>query len=138
MHWLYTNGENLCKDICNRKNELKEKGEIIKRKRNYEKVDKNIWRVLKCKEIATLRDFLYKYWFVQFGFWSFFSHIIRIWKLLVRSVGTYTFLAKFYAYNWKPVFHVLKTSFFTYSCIPGRKSWCYGNMWHIFSKVKWK
>ena len=48
-------------DICNRKNELKAKGEIIKRKRNYEKVGKNIWRVLKCKEIATLRDFLYKY-----------------------------------------------------------------------------
>ena len=58
LHWFYANGENLCKDICNRKKELKAKGEIIKRKRNYEKVDKNIWRVLKCKEIATLRDFL--------------------------------------------------------------------------------
>ena len=76
-------------DTCNRKKEFKAKVEIIKSKRNYEKVHKNIWRVLKCKEIATIRDFLYKYWFVQFGFWSLFSHIIRIWKLLVRSVGTY-------------------------------------------------
>ena len=47
-------------DICNRKIEFKVKSEIMKRNRNYKKVDKKIWRVLKCKEIVTLRDFLYK------------------------------------------------------------------------------
>ena len=47
-------------DICNRKIEFKAKSEIIKRSRNYKKVDKKIWRVLKCKEIVALRDFLYK------------------------------------------------------------------------------
>ena len=30
-------------DICNRKIEFKGKGEIIKRNRNYKKVDKEIW-----------------------------------------------------------------------------------------------
>ena len=31
------------------------------RNRNYKKkIDKKIWRVLKCKEIAAPRDFLYK------------------------------------------------------------------------------
>ena len=47
-------------DICNRKIEFKVKSEIMKRNRNYKKVDKKIWRVLKCEEIVTLRDFLYK------------------------------------------------------------------------------
>ena len=47
-------------DICNRKIEFKAKSEIIKRSRNYKKVDKKIWRVLKYKEIVALRDFLYK------------------------------------------------------------------------------
>ena len=56
-------------DICNRKIEFKENNEIMKSNRNYNKVDKIIWRVLKCKEIVALRDlFLYKFWFVQFGF----------------------------------------------------------------------
>ena len=47
-------------DICNSKIEFKAKSEIIKRSRNYKKVDKKIWRVLKYKEIVALRDFLYK------------------------------------------------------------------------------
>ena len=29
--------------------------------RNYKKVDNKIWRVLKCKKIVALRDFLYKF-----------------------------------------------------------------------------
>ena len=32
----------------------------MKRNRNYKIVDKKIWRVLKCKEIIALWDFLYK------------------------------------------------------------------------------
>ena len=48
-------------DICNRKIEFKAKSEIMKRNRNYKEVDKKIWRVLKCKEIVALRDFLYKF-----------------------------------------------------------------------------
>ena len=47
-------------DICNRKKEFKAKSKIMKRKGNYKKVDKKIWRVLKCKDIVSLRDFLYK------------------------------------------------------------------------------
>ena len=35
-------------------------GEIMKMNRNYKKVDKKIWRLLKCKEIVTPRDFFYK------------------------------------------------------------------------------
>ena len=48
-------------DICNRKIEFKAKSEIMKRNRNYKEVNKKIWRVLKCKEIVALRDFLYKF-----------------------------------------------------------------------------
>ena len=47
-------------DICNRKIEFKGKSEIMKRDRNYKKIDKNIWRVSKCKEIVAQRDFLCK------------------------------------------------------------------------------
>ena len=47
-------------DICNREIEFKAKSEIMKMSRSYKKVDKKIWRVLKCKKIAALRDFLYK------------------------------------------------------------------------------
>ena len=47
-------------DICNRKIEFKAKSEIMKMNRNYKKVDKKIWRVLKCKEIVAFRDLLYK------------------------------------------------------------------------------
>ena len=47
-------------DICNMKIEFKGKSEIMKRRRNYKKVDKKIWRVLKCKEKIAFRDFLYK------------------------------------------------------------------------------
>ena len=45
-------------DICNRKIEFKAKIEIMKRNGNYEEVDQKIWRVLKCKEVVALRDFL--------------------------------------------------------------------------------
>ena len=47
-------------DICNRKTEFKAKSEIMKRNRNYKKVDKKILRILKCKEIVALHDFVYK------------------------------------------------------------------------------
>ena len=47
-------------DICNRKIEFKAKSEIMKMNRDYKKVDKKVWRVLKCKEIVVLLDFLYK------------------------------------------------------------------------------
>ena len=47
-------------NICNRKIEFKAKSEIMKMNRNYKKVDKKIWRVLKYKEIVALRDFLSK------------------------------------------------------------------------------
>ena len=43
----------------------------MKRNRNYKKVDKKTWRVLKSKEKVALCDFLYKVWFVQFDFWKF-------------------------------------------------------------------
>ena len=46
--------------ICNRKIEIKAKSEIMKINRNCKKVDKKVWRVLKCKETVALRDFLYK------------------------------------------------------------------------------
>ena len=46
-------------DICNRKIELKAKRKIMKRYRNYKKVDQKIWRVLKGKEMVALRGFLY-------------------------------------------------------------------------------
>ena len=36
------------------------KSEIMKMNKNYKKVNKKIWRALKCKEIVALRDFLYK------------------------------------------------------------------------------
>ena len=47
-------------DTYNKKIEFKAKSEIMKRNRNYKNVDKKMWRVLKCKEIVALRDFLYK------------------------------------------------------------------------------
>ena len=47
-------------DICTKKIEFKAKSEIMKMNRNYKKVYKKMWRVLKCKEIVALRDFLYK------------------------------------------------------------------------------
>ena len=48
-------------DIYNRKIEFKASSEIMKRNRNYKEGEKKIWRVLKCKEIVALRDFLYKF-----------------------------------------------------------------------------
>ena len=47
-------------DICNRKIEFKAKSEIMKRSKNYKEVENIIWRILKCKEIVALCDFLYK------------------------------------------------------------------------------
>ena len=41
--------------------------------RNYKQVDKKKWRVLKCKEMVALRDFLYKVWFVQLRLWKVVS-----------------------------------------------------------------
>ena len=58
-------------DIGNRKIEFKAKSEIMNRNRNYKKVDKKIFIILKCKEIVAFCDFLYKIWFVQFDFWKF-------------------------------------------------------------------
>ena len=55
-------------DICIRKIEFKEKNEIMKGNRNYKKVNKKMWRVLKCNEIVAPRDFLNKVSFEQFGF----------------------------------------------------------------------
>ena len=43
-------------DICHRKIEFKAESEIMKRNRNYDKVDKKTWRVLKCKGIVVLCD----------------------------------------------------------------------------------
>ena len=65
-------------DICNRKIEFNAKSEMMKRNRNWKKGDKKIWRVLKCKEIVALRDFLYKAWFVQFCI-SFFYLLVHPW-----------------------------------------------------------
>ena len=43
----------------------------MKRNSNNKEVDKKMWRVLKCKEVVALRDFLYRVWFLQFGFEKF-------------------------------------------------------------------
>ena len=43
----------------------------MKRNSNNKEVDKKMWRVLKCKEVVALRDFLYRVWFSQFGFEKF-------------------------------------------------------------------
>ena len=45
--------------IYNRKIEFKAKTKLMKMNRNYKEVDEKIWRVLKCKQIVALRDFLY-------------------------------------------------------------------------------
>ena len=47
-------------DICNKKIEFKTKRKNNENEQEFKKVDKKIWRVLKCKEIIALRDFLYK------------------------------------------------------------------------------
>ena len=47
-------------DICNQKIKFMTKSKITKKNTNYKKVDKKISRVLKCKEIVALLDFLYK------------------------------------------------------------------------------
>ena len=45
--------------IYNRKIEFKAKTKLMKMNRNYKEVVEKIWRVLKCKQIVALRDFLY-------------------------------------------------------------------------------
>ena len=45
-------------DICNKKIEFKTKRKNNENEQEFKKVDKKIWRVLKCKEIIALRDFL--------------------------------------------------------------------------------
>ena len=61
LYWFYANVEKVYK--CDWRwylqEEFKTNSEIMKMNRNYQKVDKKIWRVLKCKEIVGLRDFLY-------------------------------------------------------------------------------
>ena len=47
-------------DICNRKIEFKAKIEIMKRNKNYKEDMEKLWS-LKCKEIAALRNCLYKF-----------------------------------------------------------------------------
>ena len=47
-------------DICNRKIEFEAKSEIMKKNKNYKKIDNKILRVLKYKKILAIRDFLYK------------------------------------------------------------------------------
>ena len=63
LNWLYANGEKYVKvtgdRIYNRKIEFKAKTKLMKMNRNYKEVDEKIWRVLKCKQIVALRDFLY-------------------------------------------------------------------------------
>ena len=75
LYWFYANGEKYVKviddGICNRKIEFKAKSGLMKRDKNCKEVDKKISRFLKCKEIVALRDFIYKFWFVQFNFWKF-------------------------------------------------------------------
>ena len=53
--------------------------------RNYKKVDKKMWRVLKYKEIF----FFTRFDLYSSDFESLRSQIIRIWKLFFRSIGTY-------------------------------------------------
>ena len=65
-------------DICNRKIEFKAKSEIMKRNRNYKKVDLKIWRILKLKGIVALRDFFTKFDLCNLVFESLFSQINRI------------------------------------------------------------
>ena len=64
----------------------------MKIKRNYKRVDEKIWRVLTCKEVVALCDFLYKVWFVK--------------KIFPDQLEP-TFLANFFTYIGKPVFHLV-------------------------------
>ena len=54
--------------ICNEEIEFKAKSEIMKMNRNYKKVDKKIWRVLKCRDIVALLDFFTKFDLYNRGF----------------------------------------------------------------------
>ena len=51
------------------------------------------------------------------AFESFFSQIIRIWKLFFDQLEP-TFIANFHAYNRKRLFHLVETSFFYPSVHP--------------------
>ena len=84
-------------DICNRKIEFIEKSEIMKKNRSYKKVDKKIWRFLKCEEILVApRDFLTNFDLENSAIESLFSRIIRIEKIFFDQLEP-TFLANFYA-----------------------------------------
>ena len=127
-------------DICNRKIEFKAKSEIMKINRNYQKVDKKIWRVLKYKEILVLRDFLYKVCTIR---------LLKVRYHRQLEFGTYffdqlepTFLANFYAHNGKPVFRLVETKFLLSNgaSMAGKAGFSlkHGNMWHIFQQSKTK
>ena len=79
-------------DLYNSKIEFKVKSKIIEMNSNYKKIDKKIWRVLKCKEMHSVIVFT-KFDLYNSIFESLFSQIIRIWKLFFRPVVTY--------FSWK-------------------------------------
>ena len=102
-------------DICNMDVEIKAKSEIMKRNRNYKKVDKKIWRALNMESLQSsistirlLKDCFRRY--LVFG--NYFFDQLK-----------HTFLANFYACNGKPFFRLAETTSFIYRCIPGTKSW---------------
>ena len=79
----------------------------MKMNRNYKKVGKKIWRVLKCKEIVGLR------------FWKFvFADNLEYLNYFFDQLEP-TFLGNVYAYNGKPLFHLVETSSFYLSMHPG-------------------
>ena len=62
----------------------------------------------RSKFLTALGDFESQY---NTAFQSLFSEIIRTWELSFGRLEV-TFLANFYTYNEKPLFHLVKTSFF--------------------------
>ena len=128
-------------DICNRKIEFKSKSEKMKKNRNYKKVGKTFWRVLECREIVALRDFLYKVWFVyNLAFESLFSQKIRIWKLFFRLVENY-FSGKLLCLTWKTaLLSITKFLLSISASLVGNAGFSlkHGNMWLIFQQSKIK
>ena len=99
--------------------------------RNYQKVDKKILRVLKCKKIVGLRDFLYKVCAIR---------LLKVCYHRYLEFGNYffsqlepTFLANFYACNGQPLFRLLETSLFYLMA----HLWL-ENMWHTFQESETK
>ena len=78
--------------------------------RNYQKVDKKILRVSKCKKIVGLRDFPYKVCGIK---------LLKVCYHRYLEFGNYffnqlepTFLTNFYVCNGQPFFSLLETSLF--------------------------